>query len=120
MKGLPIVPPLNLFFPQRELLAPEGKLLVEGEILKQPVLAKTLKKIGKKGADYMYDSSFTKQIVSELQEQGSILSIDDFKNYTVVEREVTRSRYRGHNVFGIPSPGGGPTLGLILNILNGR
>ena len=57
--------------------------------------------------------------MSELQEVGSIISIDDFKNYTVVEREVTRSRYRGHNVFGISAPGGGPVLGLMLNILDG-
>ena len=100
------------------MLAPEGRLLVEGEILKRPLLAQTLHDIGEKGADYFYDSIFTEDMVSELQEHGSILSLEDFKNYTVVEREVTRSEFRDHDVLGISAPGGGPVLGLILNILD--
>lgn len=78
-----------------------------------------MKDIAEKGADYFYDSSFTDNMISELQEHGSILTRDDFTNYEAIEREVTRSEYKGYKVFGVSSPAGGPVLGLILNIMNG-
>ena len=105
----------------RELLAPNGQLLKKNDILKQPQLADTLHQIAEQGIDYFYNSSFTETMVEELQTgYNSIITVEDFHNYSSVEREVARAKYKGHEMLGVSAPAGGPVLGLILNILDGK
>ncbi len=59
------------------------------------------------------------QMVSELQANGAIITANDFEQYTVANRPVTNAIYETYNILGISAPGGGPVLGLILNILDG-
>ena len=91
-----------------------------GDILKQTELADTLEKVAEQGIDYFYNSNFTEKMVEELQRDwDSIITVEDFRNYTTVVRDVVRARYKGFEVLGMPPPSaGGPVLGLILNILD--
>lgn len=59
-------------------------------------------------------------MVEELQRDwNSIITVEDFLNYTTVVRDVVRARYQGLEMLGMPPPSaGGAVLGLILNILD--
>lgn len=99
---------------------PNGQPLKEGDILKQPELAKTLQAITS-GIDYFYNSSFTKEMVAELSDQyNSILTVDDFRDYNAVIRPVLTSSYNGLLLHNFPPPASGAVLALILNILDGK
>ena len=100
-------------------MKPNNKILKVGDILKQPELANTLENIAMNGSDYFYNSSFTEEMVHELQQNGSILTVEDFNTYTAIIRKTLVSHYDGMEVHGVPPPAGGAVLGLILNILDG-
>ena len=83
-------------------------------------MADTLEKIGEQGIDYFYNSNFTVKMVEELQNNwNSIITVEDFRNYSTAERDVVRANYKGLEMLGMPPPSaGGAVLGLILNILD--
>lgn len=104
-----------------DLLAPNGDLLEEGDTLRRHLYADTLQQIAEHGADYFYDSDFTESMVEELREDyNSIITAEDIRNYTPLERRVTKAGYRGLDVMGVAPPGSGAVLALILNILDGK
>ena len=90
-----------------------------GERLVQKDLAQTLKLIATKGPDAFYQGALAQKIVKASQENGGILSLEDFVNYTAVRQEPVRCNYRGYEVISAPPPGGGVTLCQMLNILSG-
>ena len=106
----------------RQLLQQDnGSLLTEGDVLKQPELADTLREIAAKGEQYFYNSSFTETMVNELVTQhDSILTVDDFTSYKVVEREVLVSECNGLWVHSAPPPASGAIVSLIMNIMEGN
>ena len=59
-------------------------------------------------------------MVKELNEDyGCLLSVEDFKNYTVQVKNATVSEYGDLRVHGVPPPASGAILALMLNILSG-
>ena len=105
------------------LISPNGEVLTEGNTLKQPELALTLRAIAEEGPDYFYNSNFTKKLVKDLRERyNSILTFEDFRNYSAVTRPVLMSRFDNDmTIYSFPSPASGAVLALILNILdNGK
>ena len=59
-------------------------------------------------------------MVTELQQDyGSVLTVNDFSDYSVTERKPLVSDYQDLQLIGVPPPGGGAMLALILNILEG-
>ena len=104
----------------RELLAPNGKWLQEGDTIHREKYAKTLRAIGARGdASDFYEGELMKQMVAELQENGAIIEEEDFLNYTAIERDPIESEFAGVRVIGTPPPGSGAVISLILNILQG-
>lgn len=58
--------------------------------------------------------------MKELQnDYGCLLSVEDFKNYTVNVKNATISKYGDLRVHGVPPPASGTVLALMLNILSG-
>ena len=102
------------------LISPNGEVLTEGNTLKQPELALTLRAIAEEGPDYFYNSNFTKKLVKDLRGQyNSILTFEDFKTYTAVTRPVLMSRFDDDmTIHSFPPPASGAVLALILNILD--
>jgi gamma-glutamyltranspeptidase/glutathione hydrolase/leukotriene-C4 hydrolase len=104
----------------KQLLAPEGVWLKEGDTIYRKKYAQTLRDIGASGnASYFYDGQFMKRMVEELKENGAILEEEDFLNYTAMEREPVESEFDGLRIIGVPPPASGAVLALILNILQG-
>lgn len=96
-----------------------GKPYESGDVLKQPALAKTLEAISKKGSDVFYSGWIAKALVKASQENGGVLTLDDFKHYTVQLRKPIICYYRGYTVLTDPPPSSGITVCEILNIVSG-
>ena len=66
----------------RETFYPDGVMIKEGDVHYRPRLAATLELLAKNGsADLFYHGEMGESIIEELQKQGSILTMDDLKNY---------------------------------------
>jgi gamma-glutamyltranspeptidase/glutathione hydrolase len=92
-----------------------------GEILKNPQLAKTLKKIAQYGVKSFYEGQVARDIVSAVQQhpQPGQLNLNDLKNYQAIQRETVCGNYRLWKVCGMAPPSsGGVALIQILGILD--
>ncbi|CAH0344536.1 gamma-glutamyltransferase [Bacillus sp. CECT 9360] len=104
----------------KAFFAPDGMPRVEGEWVKNPNLAKTLRILQKKGIDALYHGEIGDAIVETLQKMEGILTKEDLQNYQVdIEKPMTGS-YKEYEVV-VPGPpnGGGPSLIQLLKILEG-
>ena len=109
------------FIPHRQLLAPDGVWLKEGDTIYRKKYAQTLRAIGASGsASYFYEGQFMKDMVQELKRNGAILEEEDFMGYNATERELVQSEFNGLKVIGVSPPSSGAVLALILNILQGK
>ncbi len=87
-------------------------------ILKQPNLAKTLFKIGKKGSEIFYKGEIAKWISEESLSSGGLITMEDMASYKAKLREPIETSYRGYRVVTMPpAASGGLVLLQTLNIL---
>ncbi|MDA9557131.1 gamma-glutamyltransferase [Vibrio sp.] len=83
-----------------------------GTPMKNPALAATLKGIAKSRDKYLYDGPLGKAIIDKVNNLLPVehpkLSLSDFKNYQIKEREVVESQYKEKTIrsFGYPASGG--------------
>ncbi|EME32336.1 gamma-glutamyltranspeptidase isoform 1 [Galdieria sulphuraria] len=95
----------------------EFVLLEENDNWSQVALRKTLELVAEKGADALYQH-LAKNLSEDVIRAGGILTADDLRNYQVIRRTPIHFEYNGLDLISVPPPSsGGPTLGLILNIL---
>lgn len=100
------------------LLKRDGTPYAAGELLLQPDLALTMTSIANSGPEWFYRGPFAKMVGDWMQQNGGILSADDFANYQCKFREPIRTMYRGYDVIGMPPPSsGGVHVAQMLNIL---
>ena len=96
----------------------DGSPLKEGEVLRQPELAETFRRIGREGSDYFYRGEFARRLASYMAERGGLITFDDMCDYRAVVREPITGVYRGYTVFGMPPPSsGGVDVVEILNMI---
>ncbi len=94
-----------------------GKGWKQGDIFKQPELARTLERIADSPDDF-YTGKMAKEIAEFMQAGGGLITVDDLRNYDVVERTPVRGTYRGLDIISAPPPSsGGIALVETLNIL---
>ena len=99
---------------------PSGAPLAEGTLLRNPDLARTLRRFAQAGAEPFYSGSIARDIVATVQaaDPPGILTLEDMAAYRVIERAPVCIDYRGHGVCGMgPPSSGGLTVGQILGIL---
>ncbi|TDR40454.1 gamma-glutamyltransferase 1 [Tahibacter aquaticus] len=102
------------------LFLPKGTVPVQGWVLKNPDLAKTLEIIADKGHAGFYSGEYATKLVDGVKKIGGNWSLDDLARYQVKEREPIVFQYRGHQVVTAPPPSsGGIALAEMLNILQG-
>ena len=89
-----------------------------GEILVQPDLAKTLKRLAKYGPQEFYTGKTAELIAKDMKKHGGLITLEDLANYKVAEREVVSTTYRGYEVVSMPpTSSGGVHIAQMLNIL---
>lgn len=91
----------------------------EGEIYKNPYLANTYKKLGRKGRDVFYKGELAKVIVDFIQEEGGFLSMEDLASHRSEWVEPVSVNYRGYDIWELPPNGQGIAALQMLQILEG-
>lgn len=81
-----------------------------GDLLIQPELAETLKRIQKVGEKEFYEGRTSQLIVSEMKNGNGIIQSQDLKNYKAKERKPLVFDYKGHQIVSMPMPSSGGTL----------
>jgi gamma-glutamyltranspeptidase / glutathione hydrolase len=110
----------------QQYLHPDGTPYQPGEVLKQPVLAKTLRLIEREGPRALYGGELAHLIVRDMRtprpdtKDPGLLSVKDFAAYRPVWRVPLHTTYRGRDVYAAPpATSGGQTMIEMLNILEG-
>ena len=90
----------------------------EGDILRQPELAETLKRIRDLGRDGFYSGETADLIVKEMKRDNGIITKKDLENYSSSFREPLKSDYKNYDLITVPPPsGGGITLIQLLGMV---
>src|SRR5258708_35527812 len=113
---------------------PNGRPPKAGEILKNPDLARTLKKLVeaekatqakgrhealKAARDRFYKGDIAKDLAAFSEANGGLFRYEDFADYTAEVETPVSVNYRGYQIYKNPSASQGPTELLALNLLEG-
>jgi gamma-glutamyltranspeptidase / glutathione hydrolase len=113
-----VVEGLARFAGSARIFLPDGRPPRPGETFEQPELARTLERIRDFGPDGFYAGETADLIVSQMQREGGLITLEDLASYRSLWREPVRFEYRGHPVLSMPpSSSGGITLALTAAIL---
>jgi gamma-glutamyltranspeptidase/glutathione hydrolase len=107
-------------FPEftRTFVKEDGSLYKKGDRMKQLDLAQTLETIAEKGSKAFYEGEIARQIVTDLQENGGLLTFADFKHHRSNWVDPLSVDYRGYTAYNLPPNTQGMASLSILNILN--
>ncbi len=104
----------------REVFLAGGAAPKEGELFRQPDLARTLQLLADNGFDGFYRGEVGAKLVAGVNAEGGQWTADELAAYTVKEREPIRLRYRDWDIVTAPPPSsGGIALAQMLQILEG-
>jgi gamma-glutamyltranspeptidase/glutathione hydrolase len=92
------------------LWAPEGRVLREGEVLRNPDLSDALTRLGEEGAAPFYSGDIAHAVCAWLGERGGSVSREALAEYRAIERAPLTMRYRDRQVLTNPPPSAGGTL----------
>jgi gamma-glutamyltranspeptidase/glutathione hydrolase len=107
-------------FPEsKRIFLRDGNYYQPGDVFKQPELARTLERLAK-DPDTFYHGAMARELATEIQKGGGLITAKDLARYEVKERVPIRGNYRGYEIISAPPPSsGGVALVEILNILEG-
>ena len=97
----------------------DGRAPRKGEIWKNPMLARTLETIGKKGRDAFYKGPLAEVMARTVQQAGGFLSVEDLAKHRSEWVQPVSTNYRGVDVWELPPNGQGIAALQILNIMEG-
>jgi gamma-glutamyltranspeptidase/glutathione hydrolase len=102
----------NLYEATREVFRPGGVPVQEGQILKQPDLARTLRLIAAKGPDVFYRGEIAAAIVAAQRGTANggkpgLMTLEDLADYNIVIREPIVAEYRGYRIASMSPPSSG-------------
>lgn len=102
----------------REKWMPNGFIPAVGDVVKQPELARTLRRLAEEGPDYFYRGEWARHFVDEVNRTGGRISVDEVASYEARWVEPVPFSYRGHRLRGAPPASRAGVLnGMIFNIL---
>ncbi len=117
-----------------KIYMPNGRPPKAGEILKNPDLARTLKKLVeaektnhskgrhealKAARDRFYKGDIAKDLAAFSEANGGLFRYEDFAEYTAEVESPVSINYRGYQIYKNPSSSQGPTELIALNLLEG-
>jgi gamma-glutamyltranspeptidase/glutathione hydrolase len=90
--------------------APAGRVLREGELLRDPDLGDALLRLGADGAEPFYTGDIAAAVLAWLRERGGSITAADLAAYGALQRTPVRLGYRDRVVLTNPPPSAGGTL----------
>ena len=100
-------------------LTPDGDLLEEGDVIRNPDYADTLERLAANGPRDFYEGDLAAQMADDLQRNGAFVTLDDFREYRTTVYPPVSGQYGPYKIFSDGPPGGGPLLIEALNTLDG-
>lgn len=100
-----------------DVFMPGGRSPREGEIFRNPALAKTLRAIAEKGGAAYYKGAIADEIVRYSQQHGGFFSKQDFATHRSEWVDPVSVSYRGYDVWELPPPGQGIAALQLLNLM---
>ncbi len=109
---------LSKFAETRRIFLRDGKFYEPGEILRQPELARTLRRIAVGGPAVFYRGAIARAIAASMQKHHGLITLEDLRQYQAKIRQPLRGDFRGFEILTVPPPSSGG-IGLIemLNVL---
>ena len=95
----------------------DGSAPAEGDVVKLPALARTLRMIAAKGPRAFYEGPIADDIVATVAARGSFLAAEDFARHRGEVVAPISTNYRGLDVLELPPNTQGLTALVLLNIL---
>lgn len=90
---------------------------MEGDLLKNPNLARTMRILAEQGPDAFYRGEIARQTAAAMEANGGLITTFDLADYRAFEREPVRGSYRGYEIVSAPPPVGGMAVVEALHIL---
>ena len=111
------VPLLSRFEGFREQFTVDGRAPREGEVFRNPGLARTLKRIAEGGRDVFYRGEIAREIADSVRRAGGFLAFEDLADHRSAWVEPVSTSYRGVELWELPPNGQGITALQMLNVL---
>ena len=109
---------LTTFAPTRKIyVRPDGQAMAVGDVLKNPDMGRTLRRIARHGVEDFYKGQIAQQILADMRANGGLLTQADLDACAPEENAPLWGTYRGHRIATNNPPGGGIMLIEMLNIL---
>ena len=109
---------LSPIYGYSEIFRPGGAPLKEGETLKQPALAHTLKRLAENGLRDFYEGGLATDILSDLAEAGSPLMVEDLTAHRADMPTPLSTPVREADLYNTAPPTQGFTSLLILSLFD--
>jgi gamma-glutamyltranspeptidase/glutathione hydrolase len=118
MGRVPVVDRLRFTESGRRIyFRPDGQLWPVGARIRNPDMARVLRRIAEKGAEDFYSGEIAAEIAADMAAHGGLVTLDDLKSYKTRRSEPLWGTYRGHRLATNQPPGGGIMLVEMMNIL---
>jgi gamma-glutamyltranspeptidase / glutathione hydrolase len=101
----------------RAVFVPGGRLPRQGELMRQPLLAETLRRIAEEGRDAYYRGAVGVEIALAVQAAGGVLTFDDLADHRGQWVDPISTHYHGVQVATVPPNSQGITALIALNVL---
>ncbi len=92
------------------LWAPDGRILREGELLRNPELGDALSRLARDGSGPFYRGDIAAAVCDWLRARGGSLTGEDLAGYGAIEREPVKIAYRDREILTNPPPSAGGIL----------
>ncbi|MEI9954004.1 MAG: gamma-glutamyltransferase [Pseudomonadota bacterium] len=89
------------------LFFPAGKPILSGKSLKNPKLARTLRRLALDGKAPYYEGELGRELVATAQAKGGALSAADLRDYQPLSRQAIHVSWEGYDVYTMPLPSAG-------------
>ncbi|MGE3841342.1 MAG: gamma-glutamyltransferase [Vicinamibacterales bacterium] len=100
------------------IFCPDGLPIEAGARLRNPDLARTLRRLATVGPDEFYRGALADVIARDMAAHGGFITSEDLRAYQTVIREPVRGRYRRHELLSAPPPAGGVSVIEALHMLD--
>lgn len=94
----------------REIYAPDGRILREGEVFRYPDLATAIERFAAEGSASIYSGEVAEAIEQYICSRGGLLSTADLAAFEAIEREPVSASFGGSQILSNPPPSAGGIL----------
>ena len=89
------------------LVKADGSAYGEGDVLRQPALAATLRAVATNGTDYMYSGPWAERVVAAIRAEGGKMTLEDLADYEVRWDTPLVAPLGDYELHSNPPPNGG-------------